>query len=58
MLTAGGGQDLATSKVYDMLRQKPGQDDVEEARRDEAQQLQITLLRYAANMAKATRESV
>ena len=61
VLTAGGAQGLATSKMYEMLRQKPGQDDVEEARRDETQQLQITLgvilLRYAAKMAKATGES-
>ncbi len=57
VLTAGGAQGPTTTKVYDLLRHKPGPDDVEEARQVETSQLQITLgvilLRYAANMAKA-----
>jgi hypothetical protein len=61
VLTAGGAQGPTTTKVYDLLRHKPGPDDVEEARQVETSQLQITLgvilLRYAANMAKAIGES-
>ena len=33
-----------TIKVYELLRQKPGLDHVEEAKKDETQQLQITQL--------------
>ena len=60
VLTAGGAQGPTTTKVYELLRHKPGPDDVEEARQVETSQLQITLgvilLRYAANMAKADAE--
>ena len=61
VLTAGGAQGPTTIKVYELLRHKAAPDDVEEAKKDETIQLQITLgvilLRYAANMAKVIGES-
>ena len=61
VLTAGGAQGPTTIKVYELLRHKAAPDDVEEAKKDETMQLQITLgvilLRYAANMAKVIGES-
>ena len=61
VLTAGGAQGPTMIKVYELLRHKAAPDDVEEAKKDETIQLQITLgvilLRYAANMAKVIGES-
>ena len=63
VLTAGGAQGPTTINVNELLRHKPGPDDVEEARKDETTQLQIILgsfccdMRYAVNMAKAIGQS-
>ena len=43
VLTAGGAQGPTMIKVCELLRHKPGLDDVQEARKEETTQLRITL---------------